>query len=126
VAVPKSPSPGILDSAVRAVRQQVLLVGVDRGKVERVQIVDGGAQPDRAGDVRRARLELVRHLVVGRLLESHGTDHVPAALIGGHGLEQGQASVQHANARRTQQFVSRQGVEVAVEVLHVDLQVRHA
>ena len=34
-----------------------------------MHVVDGGAQADRAGDVRRAGLELVGQLRVGRLLE---------------------------------------------------------
>ena len=81
--------------------------------------------PIDAGDVRRAGLELVRHVVVVGLLEGHRRDHVAAALVGRHGFEQGEPAVEHADAGRAVQLVPGEGVEVAAERLHVDRQVRH-
>ena len=62
--------------------------------------------------------------VVGRLLERDRLDHVAAALIRRHRLEQLRLAVQHADAGRAVQLVAREHVEVAVERLHVDGQVR--
>ena len=87
---------------------------------EALDVVDGGGQPDRAGDVRRAGLELVRQLVVGGLLEGHREDHVAAALPRRHRLEQRLAPVEHADAGRAVHLVAGEGVEVAAERAHVD------
>ena len=92
---------------------------------EAVHVVDRGAQADRAGDVRRAGFEFVRQLVVSCLLECDGTDHVAAALIRRHGVEQRRFAVQHADAGRPVNLVAGEGVEIAVERLHVHLHVRH-
>jgi hypothetical protein len=90
------------------------------------EVIDGGAEADGAGDVRRAGLELVRQLVVGGLLEGDRRDHVAAALVGRHRLEQGGLAVEHADAGRAVHLVPREGVEVAAERLHVHRHVRHA
>ena len=80
--------------------------------------------PDRRGDRRRAGLEFVRNRVVRGLLEGHRQDHVAAALEGLHALEQRRLAVEDADPGRTAHLVAGERVEVAVEVLHVDLQVR--
>src|SRR5439155_13710860 len=82
-------------------------------------------QADGAGDIRRAGLELVGQGVVGRLGERDRADHVAAALPGRHRVEQGRLAVKHADARRTVDLVSGEDVEVAIEVLDVDRQVRY-
>src|SRR3546814_4180585 len=60
-------------------------------------ICDRRPQRDRRRDRRRARLELVRDRVVGGLLERDGEDHVAAALVRLHLLEQRGFSVEHAD-----------------------------
>ncbi len=84
------------------------------------QVVDRRRQADGARDVRRARLELPRQLVVGGLLERHRQDHVAAALPRRHRLEQLLAAVQHADAGRAEHLVAGEAVEIAAERLHVD------
>ena len=76
-------------------------VAIDAG-----QVIDGSAQPDHPRHVRRAGLELVRHLVVERLLERHRRDHVAAALIRRHRLEQRGAAIEHAGAGRPEHLVA--------------------
>ena len=67
----------------------------------------------------------MRDRVVGRLLERHRQDHVAAALEGLHLLEQRGLAVQRAAARRAADLVTGKRVEIAVERLHVDGDVRH-
>ena len=123
-AVPMSRRPGSADSARDAVGQDVLFVGGERLVSQAAQEVDGRSQADRAGQVRRARLELVGERVVDGLLEADRGDHVAAALVGGHLLEQLAAAVEHADAGGSVHLVARQGVEVAAQGLHVDVEVR--
>ena len=63
-------------------------------------------------------------VVVQRPLERHGADHVAAALVRRHRLEQRRRAVEHADAGRAEHLVSRERVEVAAERLHVDRHVR--
>ena len=77
------------------------------------QVLESGAQRDRTRDVGRARLELVRDHVVGRLLERDRQDHVPAAVPGRHGLQQRGPAPERADARGPEGLVAREGVEVA-------------
>ena len=92
--------------------------------IDAVQVVDRRAEADDAGDVRRAGLELVRQRVVRRLLEGDRRDHVAAALVRRHRVEQRRLAVEHAGARRPEHLVAGEGVEVGIERLHVDGHVR--
>ena len=65
---------------------QLVLVALDRLQPDGVQIVDRGPEPHGLCDRPRARLELVRQLTPGRLLDVDGADHVPAEVEGGHRL----------------------------------------
>ena len=65
-----------------------------------------------------------RSLYVG-LLEGDRADHVAAALVRRHRFEQLCLAVEHADAGGPEQLVPGEGVEIAVERLHVDLHVRH-
>ena len=53
-----------------------------------VEVVDRGAEADRLGDRRRARLELPRHLVGGEAVDGDVADHLAAAEERRHRLEQ--------------------------------------
>ena len=64
-------------------------------------------------------------VVVGGLLEGDRADHVAAALIRRHRFEQRGLAVEHADAGGPEQLVPGEGVEIAVERLHVDRHVRH-
>ena len=58
-----------------------------------LQILQRRAESDRSRNVRRTRLEFVRQFVIGRLLESDGTDHVATCLVRRHFIEQILASI---------------------------------
>ena len=66
-----------------------------------------------------------RQLVVGAAFDAHRQDHVAAALPGRHRRQQRLAPVEHADAGRAVDLVAGEGIEVAVERLHVDRLVRH-
>ena len=95
----------------------------DGAHADRRQVVHRGTEPDRRRDRRGAGLELVRDGGVGRLLERHRQDHVAASLEGRHPLEQRGLAVKHADSGGPAKLVARERVEVAVEILHVDLHV---
>ena len=111
--------------AVKRISEQPVLVGGDIGHADRVEIVDGGAEPDRVGDGAGAGLELLRRLLVDALLEGHVLDHAAAALPGRHGLELGELAVERADAGRREHLVAGEDVEIGVERLHVDRHMRH-
>ena len=113
-------SPGTASNRCRRVGEQIVFVGSHRFQAELLEVVDGGAQADGAGDVRRAGLELVRQRVVGRLLERDRADHVAAALVRRHRLQERGLAVQDADAGRPVKLVAGEDVEVAVQLLHVD------
>ena len=83
-------------------------MGGERLAVEAGQEVDRRPETDRAGEVRRAGLELVGGVVVDGLLEADRQDHVAAALIGGHLLEQLAPAVEDADAGRPVHLVAGQ------------------
>ena len=80
---------------------------MDRVEAELLDPVDRGMEPDRADDVRRARLEPRRRIEEGRLLERHLLDHRPAALPRRHCGKQLGAAPQAADAGRAVQLVRR-------------------
>ncbi|MCY1203121.1 hypothetical protein D9M72_146200 [compost metagenome] len=107
------------------VGEQRVLVGGDGFQADRAHVPDGGAKGDDAGDIGGARLELVGQLVVGGLAERDLANHVPAALVRRHGIEQRGLAVEHADAGGPVKLVPGERVEIAIEGLHVDLEVRH-
>ena len=124
-AVPMMRSPGT--SASRAVRvfEQVVLVRGDRGEVEAAQEVDRRAEADDAGDVRRARLELVRHRRPGASSRTMTVAIMsPPPWYGGISSSQRALAVERAGAGRAVHLVRREREEVAADRLHVDRQVR--
>ena len=57
--------------------------------------------------------------VVQGLLEANRPDHLAAALVGGHGIQQFGPPVQDAHARGAVKLVAGEGVEVAAQFPHV-------
>ena len=92
----------------------------DALEADRLHVVDRRGETDGAGDVRRARLEAGGDPGVAGLLEGDALDHRAAALPGRHRLEKFAAAPQRADSRRSVELVTREGVEVAAERLHVD------
>ena len=94
----------------------------DARLADRIDVVDRGAKPDRLHDRRRAGLELVRRLAVGDAVLEHLADHLAAAVERRHGGELLVLAVEHADAGRAVELVAGEDVEVAVDVLHVDVE----
>ena len=124
-AVPIRRSPGT--SCRRAVPYSSRAASWDRmaSKPTAPHVVDCGAQPDRAGDVRRARFELVGQLVPGAALERDGADHVSAAEERRHLLQHRLAPVEHADPGRAVQLVAGEHVEVGANRRDVRRHVVH-
>ena len=101
------------------------LVLADPLDPERGDPVDRGAEADRLGDLRGARLELPRQVGPGRLVGRDGPDHVAAADERRHLLEQLAAAVQHADPGRPVGLVPGPGVEVGVDRAQIDGDLRH-
>ena len=97
---------------------------LDRVEADRAQVVDRGAEADRLGHRRRARLELVRQRAPRRRLVADGSDHVAAEQEGLHLLEQLGAAPEGAGAARAAHLVPGDGEEVAAERLHVERAMR--
>ncbi len=92
------------------------LVGDDALGPEGREVLEGGAEAADARHIGRAGLELVGQLAVAHPRLGHRQYHVAAPLPGRHRLEQRLASVEHADARRAEGLVPREGVEVLVVV----------
>src|SRR5215204_720690 len=108
------------------VTQKLLLVRVRRLAVNAVQVINRRAEPDGRSDGGRARLELVGDGRVGAPLEGHGANHRAAPEERVHLLQQLGLAVEDAAPRRREHLVPRDGVEVAVQILHVNPQMRRA
>src|SRR6266478_9960827 len=100
-------------------------MGGDGIVADRLDVVDGGCEPDRAGDVRGARLELPWQFVVFGPFESNRTDHIAATLPWWHCFQQACLAIERSNPRRSVELVPGEYVEVAVERLHVDRLMRY-
>ncbi len=122
---PDDPQPGYGGQLFEGVGGDVVLVRGDGVHAEIGQVVDGGAETNRLGDHRRAGLEPVRRVGVGRRLHRHELDHLAAAEERRHGRQQFAATPQHADTGRPAHLVAGEGEEVHVEGDHVDRHVRH-
>src|SRR5512147_2071771 len=91
-----------------------------------LDIIDRRAEPDRLHDGRRACFEAVWRRRIGDALGGHRANHLAAALIGPHGLEQLLLAVEHADAGGAVELVAGESVEVAIEILHVDREMHRA
>src|SRR5262249_22282422 len=103
---------------------QLVLVRGNLVDTDRAQVVDRNAKPDSAGNVRSTGFKLVGKCVEGGLFEAYRGNHIAAALIRRHPAQQIALSLEHADARRPEELVAGEGVEVAVQVTHIELDVR--
>ena len=114
--------PGIAASCVgrvaRAARARARAIA---SRPSALEVVDRGAEADRAGDVRRAGLELVRRARCTSSSRSV-TERImsPPPWYGGIASSSSAPAVEHADAGRAEHLVAGEGVEVAVERPHVD------
>ena len=118
------PQTGDPRQPVDTVAGQRLLVFEDVGAPQPLDEIERGAEPDRAGNVRGAGLEAVRRLLKHGLLKGDVEDHLAAALPWRHRRQQFVAPPQHADPGRPISLVAGEGVEVAAQRLHVDLEAR--
>ena len=89
----------------------------------RINPFDGLAEPDDFGDHGGASFKAGGNIGVSRLFESHVLDHFATAMPGGHAVENFVLAVEYAHSCRTVHLVSAEGEEIAVELLHVNLDV---
>src|SRR5262249_19144082 len=78
---------------------------------------------DRLDDRGRAGLELVGRLAIDDAVLEYFPDHLAAAVERRHGLEVLVFSVEHADAAWAIKLVTGQRIEVAADILHVDVEV---
>ena len=97
-------------------------VGADARLADRRDIIDRGAEPDRLHDRRRAGLEFVRRLAVGDAVLEHLADHLAAAVERRHGGKMLVFAVEHADPGRAVKLVAGEGVKIAIDVAHVDVE----
>src|SRR5208337_4049228 len=80
-------------------------------------------QADGASDVGRSSLELLGCRSIRGLLKRDGLDHVASGLPGRHRLEMAELAVEHSDAHGPENLVAGERVEIAIEVLNVDINV---
>ena len=100
-----------------------MFIGCDIFHPDAREVINGRPQPIAAGDVGRSRFEFVRDVIVNGLLKSDGQNHVAATLVGRHGFQQLGLAIKRADARRPEELVGRNRVEIAAQRLHVNLHV---
>ena len=112
-----------LEQPARHGLQQLVLVSGDVGHAQFLDIVDGPGQGGNAHIVGRTGLKLERQLGKGCLVERDVPNHLATTLIGRHAVEPLLLAIEHPHAGGSIHLVARQGIEVAVQVLHVQGQV---
>src|SRR6185437_11983541 len=126
LGVAKDAQPVELAEALHSVGEEPILMRLDALAPDAFHIVDGGTEPDGLHDGRRAGFEAVRRWGIGDALGGYRVDHLAAALIGPHGLEQLLFAVKHADAGRAVKLMSGEGIEIAIEVLNIDREMHRA
>ena len=101
-------------------RSESVLVGLDPVHPQGLEVPDGGVQPDSFGDRRGPGLELPGKIVRREAVQAHVADHLAAAEERRHRLEELLTAPQHADARRPEHLVAREGEEVDTERADVD------
>ena len=99
--------------------EQHLLVRGDFSRVEGFHIVDRSPQPHGRDDCGRTRLELVRRLAISNRLFGYFADHLATAQERRQAVEPFALRVKRTDAGRTIELVTREDIEIAIEVLHV-------
>src|SRR5262249_5598959 len=98
--------------AFKGVSTQLLVVMGDAMTAQRIEIIHRRVEAYDAGNVRRARFELVRRFFEGGLVEIDVQDHFAAALVRGHLFQTLGTAVQNAQTGRTAHLVGREGEEI--------------
>ena len=120
------PNPVDLREPLRCQASQRPLVREHVVHPDSIEVLTCGGQPDGVGHIRRSRLELVRQHIPGRLAVAHELDHVAPELVRPHRLEDSASADKSPDAHRTTHLVSAERIEIDVEVIETDTQVRGA
>ncbi len=96
----------------------------DALKADAVQIIHGRTHADGCGNRRRSRLEFIGNGVVSRFFEGDAQYHIAAALERLHFFQKRALAVKHADAGRPAYFMAGKSIKIAIERLHVELEVR--
>ena len=88
-------------------------------------IIDCRRETVSAGDMRRAGFEAAGNIGKGGFLKCHAADHIAAALIRRHGVEQVGLAIEHTDAARPIELVAGEGVEIHIQRLHIDRAMHH-
>ena len=102
------------------INQQFVFVARHFVGIQRTEVTDRFAEADRTDIVRSPRLELERQFGVCSTRKTDRTDHVSPAHERRHLFQPFLLAVQHADSGRSVKFVSRKGIEIAIERLHID------
>ena len=108
------PQPRDCAGCAGSVLQQSVFVIAYPVRTDLADVINRRAQADNPGDLLRARLKLVRQVVVQGLFKRDHLDHVAAAMVGRHIRQQRLFSVEYADPRRAEQLMAGKGVEVTI------------
>src|SRR5580658_6382770 len=96
-----------------------MFVGSDVFHPNLLDIIECGAQSDGVGDVSCSRFKSLGCRLIGGLLKRNVRDHVAATLPWRHILEDFGFSINYADACRSENLMSREDVEIAIQSLHI-------
>ena len=91
-----------------------------------LDVINRGGEPDRAGDVRCARLKSVGRFLERAFFQGDADDHLPAAMPWGNGIENIGPPVKRPDASRSAHFVSGESEEIAAQLADIDRQMSYA
>src|SRR3977135_2906072 len=100
----------------------VVLVCADPRLADRLDVIERGAEPDRLHDRRRAGLELMRRIAISNAILEYLADHLAAAVERRHRGEVLVFAVERADPGRAVKLVTGHTIEIAADVLHVDIE----
>ena len=111
---------GHLPQALHGVGGEVVFVGGNAVHAQGGDVVQGTRQGGCADVVGRSGFEFEGQFVEGRALEADVLYHLPAALVGRKPVQPVLFAVENAHSGRPVDLMTREDIEVCIEVLHVN------
>src|SRR5438552_4075210 len=118
--------PGQLSEAFHRVTSKLCIVLENCRASNPLDVIDGGGEPDRTGNVRRAGFKSMRCFFEGAFFQSNANDHLAATVPWRNGIENLSAPIERTDAGWPTHFVSGEGEEIAAQLAHVDWQMSRA